>query len=53
MTALHIAAKNGKLEAAEALLEGGADPGIADNKGRKPINLTNSEDMRSLLRNYQ
>jgi ankyrin repeat protein len=39
MTALHVAAQSGRADLVRYLLEKGANPAIADNNGRKPIDL--------------
>jgi ankyrin repeat protein len=39
MTALHVAAQTGNMNLVRYLLEKGANPGIVDSNGRKPIDL--------------
>jgi hypothetical protein len=39
MTALHVAAQNGRVDLVRYLLDKGAKTDIADNDGRKAINL--------------
>jgi ankyrin repeat protein len=39
MSALHVAAQTGRTEVVRYLLEKGANPELADNNGRKPIDL--------------
>jgi ankyrin repeat protein len=39
MTALHVAAQSGRADLVRYLLDNGANPAIADGKGRKPIDL--------------
>lgn len=48
-TALFWAAKCGRVASVRALLAAGADVHIADNKGKKPIDETESEEIRGLL----
>jgi len=43
MTALHWAAKIGSLPAIEALLQGGADPNILDDRGWTPLTIAIDE----------
>jgi ankyrin repeat protein len=42
MTALHVAAQSGRVELVRYLLQKGANPGIADSNGRKPVDLVGS-----------
>jgi hypothetical protein len=39
MTALHVAAQAGRTDLVRYLLEKGANPGIVDSNGHKPIDL--------------
>ncbi len=39
MTALHVAAQRGRTDIVRFLLDKGADPGLVDSNGRKPIDL--------------
>jgi len=48
-SALMIAAERGHGEAAELLLESGADPGIADAQGRRAADLTSDTALRDRL----
>lgn len=48
-TALHWAAKRGHKTVVELLLKRGADPSILNDKGQLPVDLTESEDVKSLL----
>lgn len=49
VTALHIAASLGKMEAAKALLAGGAKPNVADKKGRTPLSLAKEKKNQAMV----
>jgi len=46
---LHSAALNGHVEIVKILLERGADPRIADNRGHIPLDYAKDSVIRSLL----
>jgi uncharacterized protein len=46
MTALHVAAQKGNTELVQYLLEKGANPGLVDANGHKPIDLISSSALR-------
>jgi ankyrin repeat protein len=48
-TALHAAAQNDDEELVELLLERGADPGIANDEGKRPGDLAGTDRLRTLL----
>jgi ankyrin repeat protein len=49
-TALVMAAGRGRLEVARLLLEGGADPSLADSDGRTPLMSATADGQREVLR---
>jgi cytohesin len=48
-TALHAAAQNDDEELVELLLERGADPGVANDEGKRPGDLAGTDRLRTLL----
>ena len=46
---MHSAALNGHVEIVKILLERGADPRIADNRGHIPLDYAKDSVIRSLL----
>ncbi|NBU62756.1 MAG: ankyrin repeat domain-containing protein [Chlamydiae bacterium] len=51
-TALWQAISNGNKEMVRLLLENGADPNLKDNSNHTPIQCTNDEEMKKLLRQF-
>lgn len=47
-TALHVAVQCDEWPSAEALLEGGADPFVCDQRGRRPRDLANATNAARL-----
>lgn len=52
-TALHIATKNGSLEIVKSLLKCGAAYNTKNNEGRRPYDLSKSQDLNNLLKLIQ
>jgi ankyrin repeat protein len=48
-TALHVAARKGDLAGVRLLLDHGADPGLKDDEGRRPIDVTRNKRVFTLL----
>ena len=55
LTPLHFASRSGKLEAARALLDAGADVNVSDDKGKTPLDAASTngkDDLVELLKRY-
>ena len=52
MTALHVAAQSGRVDVVRFLLDKGANAGIVDNNGHKPIDLVGDRPSRGQRRRY-
>ena len=52
-TPLHLAALTNQLEIVSYLLSHGAKPGLTDNYGKKAIDLTNDEQIKTILANSE
>ena len=48
-TALHIAARSGRVDIIRALLDAGANDDIADHKGRQPIHIAASQNVKEAI----
>ena len=49
LTALHVAADGGHMEAAKILIGQGADPSSTNKKGQTPIDMARTEEMKEYL----